>query len=178
MERAGCKRLLYGIESGSQKQLDEMKKNITLDDVRTAIHRTRDAGIQALGFFLIGTPAETKETVEETIRFAMDLRLDYAQFHRTMAKPRTELNEHVKSELGYDYWREYVLGNQNEKRLPSPWTDMSQLEIEQEAFRAYRRFYMRPGYIMKNFIGIRSWEEFTRYVRSGLGLLIGKSDIK
>jgi len=178
MERAGCKRILYGIESGSEQQLARIKKGIGLDQVRDAVRATQDAGIEALGFFLVGSPGETPAEVEQTVRFALDLGLDYAQFHRTMPKPRTELHDMATEALGYDYWREYTLGNRPELRLPTPWTDMSQELIERETFRAYRRFYMRPSFLARTILGIRSLDELMRYVRSGLGLLLAKSDLR
>jgi len=177
MAAAGCRRMLYGIESGSQRQLDRMKKGIDLDQIRRAIGDTQEVGIMALGFFLIGTAGETEETIEETVRFALDLDLDYAQFHKTMAKPQTELGDESMAELGYDYWREYVLGRKPEMRLPSPWTDLSQKEIERATVRAYHRFYMRPRYLAKTVAGIRSVEELMRYLRSGIGLLNVTSDV-
>jgi len=178
MARSGCRRILYGIESGSQQQLEVMQKGITMEQVRQAVGDARRAGIEALGFFLIGSQGETLQTVDETVRFARELGLDYAQFHRTMPKPHTVLNEIVTEFLGYDYWREYTLGNQPEIRLPSPWTELTQAEIERAAYRAYRQFYMHPRVLARHVLSIRSPQMFMRYLRSGLGLLFGRSDLK
>lgn len=79
--------------------------------------------------------------------------------------------------LGHDFWREYVLGNVPDRRLPAPWTDLSQDKVEQLAIDAYRRFYMRPGYIAGTVLGVKSGEELWRYLRSGIGLLTVKSDL-
>jgi radical SAM superfamily enzyme YgiQ (UPF0313 family) len=177
MARAGFKRLLYGIESGSPERLAAIRKNITLDQIRQSVKWTRERGMMSVGFFLIGSPGETRESVEQTIRFAIDLDLDYAQFHRTMAKPKTELGDLMAAHAGYDYWREWVLGHQPEMRLPAPWTDLGQDEIERLAYQAYRRFYLRPRYLFKTIAGVKSVEELARYVRSGIGLVLGKSDL-
>ena len=81
MRKAGCKTVAFGIESGSQKVLDQMQKGITLERVRDAVKNARKAGITNItGFFMIGTPWDTAETTEETIKFALSLPLDYAQF--------------------------------------------------------------------------------------------------
>jgi len=177
MSRAGCARILYGFESGSQRILDQMKKGITLEQIRRAVRMTQDVGIKVIGFFLVGSPGETEQTVEETVRFALDLGIEYAQFHKVMPKPETELNELTMAELGYDYWREYVLGNVPEMRLPAPWTGMTQDRVEQLAIAAYKRFYMRPGYIAGTLLGVKSGEELWRYLRSGVGMLTVKSDL-
>ncbi len=178
MHQAGCRRMLYGMETGSQELLDRMKKGITLDQSLQAIRWTQDAGIKAIGFFLIGVPGETRETIQETLRFAINSGVDYAQFHKTMAKPKTQLNRQAMETLGYDYWREYVLGNAPEMRIPAPWTDLSQETVEQETVRAYHRYYMRPRYIAKTLLGVQSAEELWRYVRSGIGLFTVKTDLK
>lgn len=177
MYRAGCRRILYGMETGSQRLLDRMKKGITLDQIRQTIRWTQDAGILVIGFFLIGAPGETWQTVEETIDFAIDSGVDFAQFHKTMAKPKTALNEQAMAELGYDYWREYVLGRVPEMRLPAPWTGMDQREVERAAVHAYHRFYMRPRFLVKTLLGVRSAEELWRYLRSGIGLFTVRSDV-
>ena len=95
-----------------------------------------------------------------------------------MAKPKTQLNRQAMETLGYDYWREYVLGNAPEMRIPAPWTDLSQETVEQETVRAYHRYYMRPRYIAKTLLGVQSAEELWRYVRSGIGLFTVKTDLK
>ncbi len=178
MHRAGCRRILYGLETGSQVMLDRMRKGISLEDSRRAIRWTQDAGILVIGFFLVGAPGETLQTIEQTVRFAIDAGVDYAQFHKTMAKPKTELNRQAMEALGYDYWREYVLGNAPEMRLPAPWTALSQQEVERQAIRAYHRFYMRPRYLVRTLLGVRSAEELLRYLRSGVGLLNVRTDLR
>ena len=177
MAITGFKKILYGIESGNQTILDRVNKGITIEQIREAIRWTKERGILTLGFFLIGSPGETLSTVKKTIKFAKELRLDYAQFHKVMAKPRTDLYTQVVRETNRDYWREFVLSNVGEERLPSPWTDLSEKEIENLTIRAYRSFYFRPGYLLKTFVNIKSMDEFARYLRSALGLLTVKSDV-
>lgn len=177
MAMAGFKRILYGIESGDQEILDRINKGITIEQIREAIRLTKKKKILALGFFLIGSPGETMLSVKKTIRFAKELKLDYAQFHKVMAKPCTDLYNQVVKETKRDYWREFVLGDAGEERLASPWTKLSQKEIEDFTIMAYRAFYFRPKYLLGTFVNIRSMNEFARYARSALGLLKVKSDV-
>lgn len=177
MRAAGCRRIYYGVECGNQNILNNINKNITLKQVKDMIGLTKKRGILTLGFFLIGAPGDTVESIEETIKFALELDLDYAQFHKTMAKPAGVLYEQVKKYTGRDYWREYILGTAGEERLPSPWTEVSEEEIERLTVKAYRKFYFRPSRLFKIIAGIQSPEEFFRYVRSGIGMLMVKSDI-
>ena len=76
IRKAGCWQLLFGIESGSQKILDFIGKRITLDEVRSAINRACDFGLSPKGFFILGHPTETHETIKETIEFILELPLD------------------------------------------------------------------------------------------------------
>lgn len=178
MSKAGFKRILYGIESGDQGILNNINKGITLADVRRAIKLTKKHNIEALGFFLIGSPGDTISTVEKTIRFAKELNLDYAQFHKVMAKPCTDIYDRLKAETKRDYWKEFVLEKAGEERLSSPWTMLTQKEIERFTIKAYHAFYFRPAYLLKALINVKSTGEFIRYFRSAIGLLKVKSDVR
>ena len=178
MRRGGCHRIYYGIESGCQKLLNEVNKGITLEQIRRIVDSTRQKGMLVLGFFLIGAPGDTMETVSDTVNFALSLDLDYAQFHKTVAKPGTILYEQVKKTTGRDYWREYILCQAQEKRLPSPWTSLTEEDIERIVIKAYRKFYFKPSRLGKIIIGIKSFSELARYIRSGLGIWSVQSDLK
>ncbi len=91
MYRAGCREIAYGIESGNQEMLDSLKKNITIDQVRNVVKWTKDAGISANGFFIIGLPGETKGAIRQTIAFAEELDLDFYGFSLLAPLPGTEL---------------------------------------------------------------------------------------
>jgi len=80
MGQAGCRLINFGIESGSQQLIDHLNKRITKPEVRRAVEQTHAAGIEASGYFMLGIEGETRDTVEETISFAQELRLDHAQF--------------------------------------------------------------------------------------------------
>jgi len=69
LKKAGCDLICFGVESGSQKMLDRMNKNTTVEQNFTAIQVAKAAGLRTRAFFVIGFPGETKETIEETKRF-------------------------------------------------------------------------------------------------------------
>jgi anaerobic magnesium-protoporphyrin IX monomethyl ester cyclase len=91
MRHAGCRLIFYGIESGSQKILNSINKGIKLDQIRQAISLTKEAGIQAAGYFMLGAPGETLDTLDETLRFARSLELDHAQFSVCSPLPGSKL---------------------------------------------------------------------------------------
>ena len=91
MHDAGCVGIAYGIESGNQSILDSMKKNITIEQTKKVVKWTKEIGIKAAGYFMIGTLGETKETIMETINFAKALDLDSYSFSITTPFPGTKL---------------------------------------------------------------------------------------
>jgi len=97
MAKAHCRTLMFGIESGSQKVLDRLKKEQTLADITTAVENAKKAGIEIVhGFFVVGCPGETAEDMRETFRFASKLRIDTFGFNRLCVYRGTPL------------WQEYV----------------------------------------------------------------------
>jgi radical SAM superfamily enzyme YgiQ (UPF0313 family) len=173
---AGCRRIYYGIESGDPGILRRINKRIDLDSVARTIEMTTAHGIRPLGFFQIGSPGETVRTARRTMRFALDLPLDYAQFMRTIAKPGSRLEDLVKRVTGTDPWREYVLGERDDSRLPTPWTRLSPRTVDRLVREAYMRFYLRPRIAAKTLIKARSAGEARRYVGVGLSMMLSRSD--
>jgi radical SAM superfamily enzyme YgiQ (UPF0313 family) len=111
MAKAHCRTLMFGIESGSQKILDRLKKEQTLAEVEAAVDKAKEAGIQIVhGFFVVGSPDETEEDMRETFRFASKLRIDSFGFNRLCVYRGTPLwSEYVKRGLVNDVadWYKY-----------------------------------------------------------------------
>jgi radical SAM superfamily enzyme YgiQ (UPF0313 family) len=97
MAKAHCRTIMFGIESGSQKVLDRLKKDQTLAEVETAVNNAKRAGVEIVhGFFVVGTPDETVEDMRATFDFASKLRLDTFGFNRLCVYRGTPL------------WHEYL----------------------------------------------------------------------
>ena len=91
MQRAGCKSVAFGIESGNQEVLDRMGKRIKLNQVVKAIEACNKLGMVSKGYYIIGLPWETHQTAKETIKFAKKHRTTQLQFTLPLAYPGTEL---------------------------------------------------------------------------------------
>ena len=163
--------IYYGIESGSHAILHNVRKQTNTAQISEAIRATRRQGIRSLGFLMVGNPGETRATIRQTARFARSLKLDYVQICRTIAKPGTELDRRLQEATGRDYWAEFIRGERGEERMPMPWIDMPQGELEQELKRAYYGFYFRPGFILSTLKKTRSREELERYIKVGLRMV-------
>jgi len=97
MAKAHCRTLMFGIESGSQKILDRLKKDQTLAQIKTAVDNAKRAGIEIVhGFFVVGNPDETEGDMRQTFRFASKLRIDSFGFNRLCVYRGTPL------------WQEYI----------------------------------------------------------------------
>ncbi|MEZ4222874.1 MAG: radical SAM protein [Polyangiaceae bacterium] len=174
LAEGGCRRIFFGIEAGDDDVLKGMMKGqSTSSELRKTLECTREAGIMALGFFILGAPGDTRQTIRKTVDFSLSLPLSYAQYQIAIIKPHTELERrYVVDALGIDYWREYVRGTVKEHLLPTPWTRLGRAELEAEARRAYFRFYARPRYAWSMLRRIESLEELTRYARVGAQLAL------
>lgn len=104
MRKAGCLRVFFGLESGNDQILRAMSKHITTTQSRRAIENARSAGLWVGGFFILGYPGETNETMLDTIRFASSLPLDYLSFTLPYPIEGTNLYDKVRSKMLVDDW--------------------------------------------------------------------------
>lgn len=152
MKKAGCYSVSYGIESGSQRILNTIEKDITLDQAEEAVRYTREAGLHAIGYFMVGSPGETVETIRETTDFARKLKLDFAQFSITTPFPGTALYDLYLEGGGSDDipWEDYVYAGSGEGNAPVfESSSLSRADILYWQKRAYREFYLRFSYICR-----------------------------
>lgn len=175
MKKAGCYSIAYGIESASQDILDIIDKNITVGQSEEAVRLTREAGMQTIGYFMIGSPNETPETIRQTIQFAKKLKLDYAQFAITTPFPGTKLYEYYrdgKEDMDVT-WESFVYAGTGSNVSPIFESEaLSRGDIEQWVSRAYREFYLRLPYMWQRLNRIRSVGDVKVLVK-GLSMLVG-----
>ncbi|HEY3195260.1 MAG TPA: radical SAM protein [Candidatus Dormibacteraeota bacterium] len=104
MHRAGCKRIFFGIESGDEHVLKEMKKGITPDQARAAVEACVAAGIKAAGFFMVGYLGETTDSLIRSINFSSSLPLDYVSYTIAYPLPGTGFYERVRERRQRGEW--------------------------------------------------------------------------
>jgi len=165
MKRAGCWMISYGIESGSQKILDQTRKGITLDQVEQAVRWTKEAGIRAKGLFMIGYPEETEETLGETLAFIGRSRLDEINLSFLTPYPGTEIYRQAKGTSNFEeHW-----GRMNALNCLLPSEALTCRELEKAYGKIIRRFYMRSGPTLSYLsLLLRSPENVSR-LAEGLG---------
>jgi len=167
MKKAGVKIIFFGIESGNQDVLDFYYKKTTLSQIRNAVKLSRKMNFITMGSFILGAPMETKEHIENTIKFACSLPLDFAGFGPLRYIKGSQLwDEAVKdkkipkdtNDIFYFADSEHGLGNFTKKELMDFTLD------------AFQRFYYRPTYMISQVFRNLSRNDFT-LLYSGLKLL-------
>ena len=148
MKEAGCRKISFGLESGSQDILDKMHKNTTIEMGRKAVNAVRKYGLQVHASFMLGNVGETVETIKQTINFAKNLDLDNATFFITTPYPGTELYRvagEINRNLANIPWGNFApLTNANPILVQN---NISAQELVRWQKRAFREFYLRPQYV-------------------------------
>ena len=139
--------LALGIETESEETRKDMMKRLDGQKIRAAIRNMRSAGIRSFAFFILGYPGETPASLERTIEYAIELDPDFANFYPAVPYPGTELYAKAKRDglLASEDWTrmEYSYYLLRGNGLDEP-TVMGAIN------RAKRRFYLRPGYLMRH----------------------------
>lgn len=149
MRRAGCYQVAYGIESGNQSVLNGLGKNITLNQAQNAVNMAKKVGLETYGFFMLGLPGETEETLKDTINFALELGMDIVKFSIFTPLPGTPLFEQWQAN-GYILttdWSKYSFHNLIDQVYRHPSLDHQTLRRYYK--EAYRKYYLRWQYIWK-----------------------------
>lgn len=170
---SGCKRIHFGIEAGSDEGLKRLKKGITLKQVRDVFKWLKEYNIETSTAFIIGCPGETREGVMEKINLAKELNATFAQFSVLTPYPRTEIYEEgLKKGMWHsDFWQEFALEPRSDFE-PRLWEELlSKEEMYKLTKLAYKRFYLRPEYIIKSLLKLRGASEFKRKVKEGLKII-------
>ena len=171
MYKAGCRLVSIGVESGSQEILDNIGKKITLDEIRNTVKVIKKNKIKIYNYFVIGLPWETEKTVEETIKFAIELDSNFISFYTATPLPGTRffayamMNKLIDGQLNFDsaYYVPTIRAHKLSKERI--------LELHKQAVK---RFYLRPGFIIKTLLSLRSFIELKNYFIAGLSLILKK----
>jgi anaerobic magnesium-protoporphyrin IX monomethyl ester cyclase len=143
MARAGCWMISWGIESGDAEMLRRMKKGITTAQVEQAVRWSREAGIMNWGYFIIGLPGETPDSIRRTIDFAKRLPLDLALFHIAAPHPGTPFFFEVVENGWFrpgTRWEQVDMDRSTVLDYPQ----LKAEDLERWAQRAFREWAFRP----------------------------------
>jgi radical SAM superfamily enzyme YgiQ (UPF0313 family) len=140
MRRAGCWQIAYGIESGSQRVLDTVKREVRNPRLRETLRLTRQAGIRTKGYLMLGHPTETHESLRETEHFLRVAELDICQITKFTPYPGTPAYPTIHTYGAFDEDWERM----NAMQFVFIPHGLTEADLETAFLRCYRAFYTRP----------------------------------
>jgi len=173
MKKTGCYILMVGIEFGSQRILDKVKKSLRVEEIREKVKLINESGIDAHGFFIMGFPTEAKEDIMKTIKLALELDLVGANFAFFHPLPGTEIfRELVKNKEVNEENYEGLRGDKATYAdiLYTP-KGLSYDELKKYHHYAVTRFYLRPKIILKYLREIKSLRNLGYLMRRAFSYL-------
>ncbi len=174
MKESGCWQIQYGVESGNQEILNKASRNTTIDQIREAFKLTKKVGLEVHGYFMVGLPGETKETLKDTIKLAKEISPDLVGFTIAIPFPGTEFFEWAKEHkyLRTDDWNSFVY---NTAIVETPQLSINDLLDAQK--KALRSYYLRPSQILKQALKMRSFNDLKTNIGYAKVLLFSFKDI-
>ncbi len=153
MKETGAYSFTVGIESGSQRILDSMKKSLSLKEIEEKVNLINEAGLSPSGFFIVGYPEETEEDILETIRFAKKLKIKRAHFSNFLPLPGTEATDMLvkNNEIGEIDWSQLFYS-----KVPYSPPGMSKEKLKAFQRKAFISFHLRPSIIVQLLSEIKS----------------------
>jgi radical SAM superfamily enzyme YgiQ (UPF0313 family) len=181
LKSAGCKRIYYGIESGSETVLRRIKKSLDLKDVHEKVLLTKKLGIEPLTYFMIGHPGETKEEMDETFKLIYKLNPKFITLSTLILFPSTPVYSEalqrgiIKRDVWYDFAKNplsfvdnldpdgHVQETSSVHFIPPFWEEhFSKEELRKIQTERLARFYLRPTYLFKSLLDIKGCDDFSR----------------
>jgi radical SAM superfamily enzyme YgiQ (UPF0313 family) len=160
MKEAGCGKIGFGFESGSERMLKLMNKKINLTEAIESVRLCKKAGIKVFGAFILGYPGEDIQSIQETVDFASKLDCDTVAFFIAIPYPGTALYDDAL-EKGYlkkpVNWNEFAPVSNLESPLNIP--NFTPDELIEWKKNAYKKFYFRPRYILKRLCDIKTFSD-------------------
>ncbi|MBX3014573.1 MAG: cobalamin-dependent protein [Caldilineaceae bacterium] len=175
LKTAGLKRTAFGVETGDLEIMKSIDKKIDMETIRQAFKNAKEIGLETIGFFIIGLPGDTRETMQRTIDFAIELDPVIANFSMMTPYPGTKVYEIVKRQGRFliNDWEDYVFFEQQARYEMGEMT----AELVEEMYRkAYRQFYLRPSPILRRLKTKDFWINLPRNARIAMRTFVPKKE--
>lgn len=169
LKKANCRGIHYGIEAGTEKILNVLNKGITIEQAKNVFNLTRKYKIPILAYFMIGSPTETLDDIQTTFKVMRELNPDYVHLTILTPFPGTKIyfDGLQKGIIKKDYWREFAR-NPKQDFIPPHWSEIfSKNELDELLIIGYKSFYIRPKYILRRILSLKTFTEFKKKAKAG-----------
>ncbi len=177
MKAAGCDRIQLGVEQGTNEGLKRLRKGVTVAEVEQAFRLAKQVGISTVAYFMIGTPTETcRLDVLRSIRYSIELEPDFVMYNILTPFPGTPLFDEGVAEgvLDPELWTEFMRNPRADFKAQVWEQHFSRAELRDLLHTAYRRFYWRPRFVLRNLRQIRQPDDLLRKAKAGVRLLLDR----
>lgn len=149
MKEAGCITIFIGVESADQQQLDNMCKNTTIAKIENAFKIAHKLKIRTIASVALGMPGDTKEIMNKTVKFVHELKPNYAIYSLATPYPGTRFYKEAfeKNLIKIKDWSKYTLITPILETIDCSLNDMRKIQA-----KAFMKFYLRPHYIIRQFL--------------------------
>jgi len=174
LKKANCQGIHYGIEAGTEKVLKVLNKGITITEVKTTFKLTKKYKIPILAYFMIGNPTETLDDINTTFTMMRELNPDYVHLTILTPFPGTKIyfDGLGSGIIKKDYWREFAR-NPISDFIPPHWGELfTKDELDNLLVKGYKSFYMRPKYILRRILHLKSIAELKKKAKAGLKVVL------
>ena len=169
MKLAGCHTIQLGIETADEKLLGQYSKPFTREQVEHTVAMCKKVGIRILAHFILGLPGDTEENINATIRLALELKPEFASFNVAMPRMGTQFRQKA---LHDGLVSSDVTTLDNSISFPVYETpQLSREKLWQLRNKAIRTFHLRPGFIIRRLLGVKSLYELKTLFIEGIALL-------
>ncbi len=139
----GCRLFVVGYETGNQQILHNIKKGMLVDVAKKFTKDCHELGIKIHGTFILGLPGESKETIQETIRFATEINPHTIQISLAAPYPGTFLYKQAKENGWFDTNNADLVDDNGIQIAPLHYPHLSHSEIFNSVEEFYKAFYFR-----------------------------------
>lgn len=173
LKKAGCSRLSLGIESSAQKNLDFLKKGVTVRQIEDTLEAARRVGLPVFAYMMIGFPDQSKEEMLREVAFLRRHRVSYANFSILTVYPKTLLYQQALDNgwIDHDPWPEFARNPTPDIAAPRINHRYTREQLEEIQHEMIRSFYVNWRSVVRQIAEIDSWQGFVSRARVGLRLL-------
>ena len=175
MKKAGCYNVNFGVEAGSERVRNKIiGKNLSSRAILKAVKAAKKVGLKTVAYFIFGHPTETLVEMKKTLKFARELKPNYAEFHLSIPIPGSRLFTIAcrEKKIEEDIWDKVIFGKEIPIYIPDNIKLEQMIHLQK---KAYSRFYFSLPKLIENIKDVRSLKDFRLKLQAGLMILRNRS---